>query len=106
MSNSAYDPINEYTMGWTYCAPTDLKVNYYQSSNTATLIWTHRNGKQTDVAYVERRAEGESSWTVIKEKGRWYVYDPNFRNETGRNGYRIWYGKKGTWRYRGYHKMN
>jgi hypothetical protein len=67
MSNSAYDPINEYTMGWTYCAPTDLKVNYYQSSNTATLIWTHRNGKQTDVAYVERRAEGESTWTVIKE---------------------------------------
>jgi len=66
-SKSAYDPINEYTMGWTYSAPTDLKVNYYQSSNTATLIWTHRNGKQTDVAYVERRAEGESSWTVIKE---------------------------------------
>jgi len=46
------------------------------------------------------------SWTVIKQNGREWVYDPNFRNETGRNGWKIWYGKKGTWRYTGYHKMN
>lgn len=59
-----------------------------------------------DVHQVAGRVDLPHSWTVIKEKGRWYVYDPNFRNETGRNGYRIWYGKKGTWRYRGYHKMN
>lgn len=39
------------------------------------------------------------SWCVIKHKDRTYVYDPNFTNETGRNGYKIYYGKKGTWRY-------
>lgn len=39
------------------------------------------------------------SWCVIKHKDRAYVYDPNFTNETGRNGYKIYYGKKGTWRY-------
>lgn len=46
------------------------------------------------------------SWTIIRQNGRWYVYDPNFRNETGRNGFKIWYGKKGTWRYSKYHRMN
>lgn len=46
------------------------------------------------------------SWTVIRQNGREWVYDPNFRNETGGNGWKIWYGKKGTWRYTGYRKMN
>ena len=59
-----------------------------------------------DVHQVAGRVDLPHSWTVIKENGKEYVYDPNFRNETGRNGYRIWYGKKGTWRYRNYHKMN
>ena len=43
------------------------------------------------------------SWTQIKNsKGKWRVYDPNFRNETGRSGWDIYYGKKGTWRYTNY----
>lgn len=46
------------------------------------------------------------SWTVIRHGKKYYVYDPNFRNETGRNGWRIWYGKRGTWRYSGRHWMN
>ncbi|MBR3330494.1 MAG: hypothetical protein IKG25_04675 [Mogibacterium sp.] len=46
------------------------------------------------------------SWTVIKENGKEWVYDPNFRNETGRNGWRIYYGKKGTWKYSKKKKMN
>ena len=46
------------------------------------------------------------SWTVIKEDGKEWVYDPNFRNETGRNGWKIWYGKKGTWKYSKKKKMN
>ena len=46
------------------------------------------------------------SWTVIKHGKKYYVYDPNFRNETGRNGWKIWYGKGGTWRYSGKHWMN
>ena len=42
------------------------------------------------------------SWTQIKTGSKWKVYDPNFRNETGRNGWNIYYGKKGTWRYTNY----
>lgn len=46
------------------------------------------------------------SWTEVVQNGKTYVYDPNFKNETGRNGWKIWYGKKGTWRYSGWHRMN
>lgn len=46
------------------------------------------------------------SWTEIVQNGKTYVYDPNFRNETGRSGWKIYYGKKGTWRYTGYSRMN
>ena len=46
------------------------------------------------------------SWTVIKQGGKEWVYDPNFKNETGRNGWKIWYGKRGTWKYTKYKKMN
>ena len=46
------------------------------------------------------------SWTVIRHGKKYYVYDPNFRNETGHNGWKIWYGKHGTWRYSGKHWMN
>ncbi|MBQ3281986.1 MAG: hypothetical protein IJH41_06250 [Eubacterium sp.] len=46
------------------------------------------------------------SWTIIRHGKKYYVYDPNFRNETGRNGWKIWYGKRGTWRYSGKHRMN
>ena len=63
------------------------------------------------LGYNIRQVQGKvgilpHSWTVIKHKDRWYVYDPNFRNETGRNGWKIWYGKKGTWRYAKYSYMN
>lgn len=46
------------------------------------------------------------SWTVIRQGGKEWVYDPNFKNETRRSGWKIWYGKKGTWRYTNYSKMN
>ena len=28
-----------------------------------------------------------------------YVYDPDFQVESGSNGFAIYYGKGGTWRY-------
>ncbi len=46
------------------------------------------------------------SWTVINQGGKEWVYDPNFRNETKKNGWKIYYGKKGTWKYSKKHKMN
>lgn len=36
------------------------------------------------------------SWVEINGK----VYDSNFKNETGRNGFGISYGQRGTWKYR------
>lgn len=42
---------------------------------------------------------GPHSWVEIKINGTTYVFDPDFTNETGRNGYMITYGQSGTWRY-------
>ena len=56
------------------------------------------------LGYNVRQVQGHvgalpHSWTEVKYKGSWKVFDPNFRNETGRSGWNIYYGKKGTWRY-------
>ncbi len=42
---------------------------------------------------------GPHSWVEIIIDGITYVFDPNFTNDTGRNGYQISYGQSGTWRY-------
>ena len=57
--------------------------------------------------YVPARRGGMTphSWTEIIEDGKTYVYDPNFTNETGGNGFKITYGQSGTWRYADYHRM-
>ncbi len=41
---------------------------------------------------------GVHSWVEIDMNGTTYVFDPNFTNQTGRNGYQIYYGMSGTWR--------
>ena len=45
------------------------------------------------------------SWVTIKFKRGKYVYDPDFQHETGRWGYKIYYGKPGTWRYNSFHNI-
>lgn len=45
------------------------------------------------------------SWVEVKVNGRWYVCDPDFTEETGGNGYLIWYGTPGTWMYASYWRM-
>ena len=42
------------------------------------------------------------AWTEIVIDGTTYVFDPNFTNETGRNGYQIMYRQSGTWKYNDY----
>ena len=54
---------------------------------------------------LRRGGLGPHSWVEIKIRGRRYVFDPNYTNETGRNGYKIYYGKSGTWRYQSYRVM-
>ncbi len=46
------------------------------------------------------------SWVTIRHKRISYVYDPDFAHETGRSGWKIYYGKPGTWRYNSYKNMN
>lgn len=48
---------------------------------------------------------GPHGWCEIVINGTTYVFDPNFTNETGRNGYQITYGTSGTWRYMNYHRV-
>lgn len=38
---------------------------------------------------------GPHSWVELGG----YVYDPDFQVESGKSGYKIYYGKPGTWRY-------
>ena len=49
---------------------------------------------------------GVHSWVEIDMNGTTYVFDPDFTNETGRNGYQITYGTSGTWVYSSYYRMN
>lgn len=59
-----------------------------------------------DVHQISGRVDMPHSWTEIRQGGKTYVYDPNFTNETGRNGYKIRYGQHGTWRYHIQKRMN
>ena len=42
---------------------------------------------------------GPHAWTEVNINGSTYVCDPDFANETKRNGYMITYGQSGTWKY-------
>lgn len=55
---------------------------------------------------LRRGGLGPHSWVEITINGTNYVFDPNFTNETGRNGYMIHYGQSGTWRYQSYSAMH
>lgn len=41
----------------------------------------------------------DHSWTEIVIDGKVYVFDPDFTNEEGVDGFQIWYEKPGTWWY-------
>ena len=58
--------------------------------------------------WVPKRGGGvtEHGWTEIVVNGTTYVCDPNFTNETGKNGYMINYGNSGTWMYQSYKRVN
>ena len=46
------------------------------------------------------------SWTEVKVDGTYYVFDPDFVVDQGRNGYQIQYGQSGTWRYTDAYRMS
>ena len=45
------------------------------------------------------------SWSEVKIGNTFYVFDPDFVVDQGRNGYQIYYGQSGTWRYTDYYTM-
>ncbi len=49
---------------------------------------------------------GPHSWVEITINGTNYVFDPDFTESTGKNGYMIHYGQSGTWRYQSYSPMS
>ena len=79
--------------------------------HAATFYWLAKNlGYEAYYleGYVPRRGGGvvTHGWVEIVMNGTTYVFDPNFTNETGRNGYKITYGTSGTWRYQSYRRMS
>lgn len=58
-----------------------------------------------DVYYIEggvgsyNGAVIDHSWTEMVIDGELYVFDPDFTNEEGADGFQIWYEKPGTWWY-------
>ena len=67
------------------------------------------------LGYTVRQIEGgvmdwdgsynDHSWTEIDQEDGTWIYDPNYTNETGRNGWRLKYGQSGTWIYKVYSVM-
>ncbi len=47
----------------------------------------------------------DHSWTEMVIDGEVYVFDPDFTNEEGLDGFQIWYDKPGTWWYYGYERV-
>lgn len=52
-----------------------------------------------NVRQVSGAVGAPHSWTEIRQNGKIRVCDPDFQHETGRNGYKVYYGQRGTWRY-------
>ena len=79
--------------------------------HAATFYWLAKN-LGYEVYYLQGYVPSASGgmvthgWTEIIINGTTYVCDPNFTNETGKNGYMIYYGKSGTWRYTSYQRMS
>lgn len=87
-----YNTGNCYVMAATFCEMArELGYDAQQISGSVPL---------------KRGGYGPHSWVEIKMGETTYVFDPDFTNETQRNGYQITYGQSGTWRYNWISVMN
>ncbi len=83
---------NCYVMAATFCEMAQLLG--YEARQMAGLVPSRTRGLTPH------------SWCEVNVGGTVYVFDPNFTNETGKNGYQIHYGQSGTWRYQSYSAMS
>ncbi len=68
-----------------------------------------------ELGYSVRQIEGgvmnwqggynDHSWTEIDLADGTFIFDPNYTNETGRNGWKLNYNQDGTWKYKVYSVM-
>ena len=58
--------------------------------------------------YVPSASRGmvTHGWVEVVINGTTYICDPDFEYDDGVNGYMIYYGKPGTWRYSNYRRVN
>lgn len=80
--------------------------NYYGNciSMATTFYWMARMlgySVRTIYGSVPYRAGGSGphAWVEIDINGGTYICDPDFEMQTGNNGYLIYYGQSGTWKY-------
>lgn len=83
---------NCYVMAATFCQMARLLG--YDARQMAGLVPSKRGGLVPH------------SWCELQIDGQTRVFDPNFTNETGKNGYNFTYGTSGTWRYQSYYAMH
>ena len=108
---STTDPKSGYTHSQWYALYGYQHYRGHCYVHAATFYWLAKN-MGYDAYYVEgyvpRKGGGviTHGWVEIVMNGTLYVFDPNFTNETGRNGYKITYGTSGTWRYQSYKRVS
>ena len=108
---STPDPQSGYTNSQWYALYGFKHYRGHCYVHAATFYWLAKNlGYEAYYlqGYVPRKGGGvvTHGWVEIVMNGTTYVFDPNFTNETGRNGYKITYGTSGTWRYQSYRRMS
>ena len=72
-------------------------ATFYQMAKVAGYDATFVKG-----SVKKSKGMAPHAWVEIKQKGKTYVYDPNFQSEYGKLGYsgfKITYGQKGTLQY-------
>lgn len=75
-----------------------------------TFYWMAK-AKGMDAHFVKgtfkkTNGKGNHGWVEIDERGKTYVYDPNFTSQFKLNGYRITYGAKNTLKYLTHKRQN
>lgn len=77
----------------------------------ATFCWLARElGYEAYTIYGEVPYQaggwGEHGWVEIVYNGTTYLCDPQFQQQTGSNGFMIYYGMPGSWVYRNYYRLD
>ncbi|MBQ9030175.1 MAG: peptidoglycan-binding protein [Parasporobacterium sp.] len=104
---SAYIPYTSNYTGMTVSSAAEYGFNYAVGDCVAKAstfcLMARELGYDCKVIFgsvpYARGGYGDHAWCEIQYNGGTYVCDPDFEWDDGRNGYMIYYGQSGTWRY-------